>query len=302
MTALREQRRFNAPLARAGRSAGNSCPRRRSPRASRAFTLVELLIAIAILGVGITMAAALFPTAIKQNERSANDTIGMIVAKNALAVAKAKVTVADPNVATIGDNFQDIGAGGLELLTEADLTYPVPRQPAEDFDGGPGEPNDWNDTQDRPLALRGAVVLGRRFDPSRNDFQLVIVSFAKQHSANTIELIGPFGVTINQDGRDWAEVTVHGAAPTAVQRGGVVIFDYDPANSDIPAGRFARIRATRTGGLAVLDRKFDDGDVAGLNAQAVWLVVERDAITDDVVGGWSPVTSVLVTRTALRDQ
>ena len=280
MTALREQYRFGAPVGRA--------------RASCAFTLVEVLIAIAILGVGITMAAALFPTAIKQNQRSANDTIGMIVAKNALAVVKARLTAAS----IISSTLTPVGG-----LTEADLTYPVPREPRANF------PGDWDGVPLRPVALRGAMVLARRIqpdpanlDPNRNDFQLVIVSFAKQRSVNTIEAVGPVNATIVQQPTwDWAELRVTGSADerASLQRGGVVIFGDD--------GAFARIRAVQPGsGVAVLDRKFDDGDLAGLNAQDIWLIVERYDTppappAPDVVGAWSPVTSVLVTRTALRN-
>lgn len=294
MTALREQYRFGAPVGRA--------------RASCAFTLVEVLIAIAILGVGITMAAALFPTAIKQNQRSANDTIGMIVAKNALAVVKAKVTA---TAATLADNFQDIGTAPLDLLTEADLTYPVPRQPADAFNGDPpGEPNDWWDDsgQDRPLALRGAIVLGRQMTPGANDYQLVIVSFAKQRSANTIEAVPVSSsdtTIVQQPDWEWAELRVTGSAAASLQRGGVVVFDYLSTNPDF-AGTFARIRAVQPGsGRATLDRKFEDDDNDGdvdVNGLNIWLIIERDANPPNgVVGAWSPVTSVLVTRTALRN-
>ncbi len=271
MTALREQCRFNAPVARA--------------RASCAFTLVEVLIAIAILGVGITMAAALFPTAIKQNQRSANDTIGMIVAKNALAVVKAKVTA---TAATLGDSFEDIGTAPLDLLTEADLTYPVPRQPAGYFDGDAGEPRDWEGVPLRPVALRGAVVLARRFDPNRNDFQLVIVSFAKQRSVNRVipqRVSGNVFLPPNTDASVFTSADL--------QRGGVVILDYDPANPDL-TGTFARITAMQ-GNQAVLDK-----DISVTGAVNAWIVVERDP-ANNVVGAWSPVTSVLVTRTALRN-
>ena len=275
MTALREQCRFGAPVGRA--------------RALRAFTLVEVLIAIGILGVGITMAAALFPTAIKQNQRSANDTIGMIVAKNALAVVKARLTAATA-VSISSPTLEPVTE-----LTEADLTYPVPREPRLNF------PGDWDGVPLRPVALRGAVVLGRQI-AGVNDFQLVIVSFAKQHSANTIEAVGPVNATIVQQPTwDWAELRVTGSADerASLQRGGVVIFGDD--------GAFARIRAVQPGsGVAVLDRKFDNDDLAGLNAQDIWLIVERydtppAAPAPDVVGAWSPVTSVLVTRTALRN-
>lgn len=71
--------------------------RRRHVRPARAilhgrgFTLVELLLAIFILGIGIISVAALFPAGIAQQRQSADDTIGAQVAENAMAIIRSKV-------------------------------------------------------------------------------------------------------------------------------------------------------------------------------------------------------------------
>ncbi len=286
MTALREQYRFGAPVGRA--------------RASCAFTLVEVLIAIAILGVGITMAAALFPTAIKQNQRSANDTIGMIVAKNALAVVKARLTAGDLNSAGINDTeLKSLGNGTgaeyLGVLSDLELTYPVPREPRASFmeDVVTGVGGDWWDDAGtlRHKALRGAVVLGREMTPGANDYQFVIVSFAKQPIHHNENRVIPQRVSGNVFLPPNTDASVF-TSPD-LQRGGVVILDYDPANPDL-TGTFARITAMQ-GNQAVLDK-----DISVTGVVNAWIVVERDA-ANNVVGAWSPVTSVLVTRTALRN-
>lgn len=55
----------------------------------RGFTLTEVLIALGIMGIGLTMVSAMFPAAIKQEIVSHNNNIGGQVAKNGIAVAKS---------------------------------------------------------------------------------------------------------------------------------------------------------------------------------------------------------------------
>ncbi len=69
-------------------------PRHQGIKASRrslAFSLIEVLLAVFILGVGVIAIAALFPAGIAQQRQSVDDTIGPIVANNALAVLRNKL-------------------------------------------------------------------------------------------------------------------------------------------------------------------------------------------------------------------
>ena len=69
-------------------------PRHQGIKASRrslAFSLIEVLLAVFILGVGVIAIAALFPAGIAQQRQSVDDTIGPIVANNALAVLRSKL-------------------------------------------------------------------------------------------------------------------------------------------------------------------------------------------------------------------
>ena len=86
-------------------------------KGSKAFTLMELLIAIGILAVGGAMAAALFPAAIKENQSSYNDTLGTIICDNALATIKS-IYVFDP----ASSNSIQTTSGNTRRL----LNYPNP--------------------------------------------------------------------------------------------------------------------------------------------------------------------------------
>ena len=53
----------------------------------RAFSLVELILAIFILGIGMISVAALFPAGIIQQQFAEDDVYGPIVANHALSVS-----------------------------------------------------------------------------------------------------------------------------------------------------------------------------------------------------------------------
>ena len=68
------------------------------------FSLVEMLLAVFILGIGVISIAALFPAGITLQRQAADDTIGPLVAKNAFATLRSKLSQSD-----FGD-FDDFGA------------------------------------------------------------------------------------------------------------------------------------------------------------------------------------------------
>ena len=59
--------------------------------ATRGMSLVELMLAIGILGVGLICIAAVFPAGIRQTDEAVDDVMGPIVANNALSVIRSKV-------------------------------------------------------------------------------------------------------------------------------------------------------------------------------------------------------------------
>lgn len=63
------------------------------PRMSRrAFSLVELLFAVFILGIGLIGISALFPAGIAQQRQASDDIMGPIVADSAIALLRARLT------------------------------------------------------------------------------------------------------------------------------------------------------------------------------------------------------------------
>jgi len=65
------------------------------PAGRSGFSLVEVLMAIFILGIGAISIAALFPAGIAQQRRSTDDVLGPIVANNALSIIRAKLRSQD---------------------------------------------------------------------------------------------------------------------------------------------------------------------------------------------------------------
>ncbi len=64
----------------------------RSVRYSTGFSLIEVLMAIFILGIGIISIAALFPVGMVQQRKSVDDIMGPSVAHSALAIIRSKVS------------------------------------------------------------------------------------------------------------------------------------------------------------------------------------------------------------------
>jgi len=75
----------------------------RANRRNAGFSLVEMLLAVFILGIGVISISALFPAGIALQRQATDDTVGPIVAKNALATIRTKLSQDDFG------SFQDFG-------------------------------------------------------------------------------------------------------------------------------------------------------------------------------------------------
>src|SRR5262245_25735142 len=93
-TILKQQaRRHGGTMARRMHAASFASSRRGIRR--RAFSLIEVLLAIFILGVGVISIAALFPAGIAQQRQSVDDIMGPTVANNALSILRNKIRPED---------------------------------------------------------------------------------------------------------------------------------------------------------------------------------------------------------------
>lgn len=116
----------------------------------RGFTLTEVLIALGIMGIGMTMASALFPTAIKQDAVTFQDMIGSMIAQNGIAVAKASAKA----------NAGDVVGMPLRVLPQTlDSQYPVGTDPS--------------------TATRGSIVLVRLINANSITYQMVSIAYQK---------------------------------------------------------------------------------------------------------------------------
>ena len=174
----------------------------RNPRAAtarNAFTLAEMLIAIMILGMGLSMAAAIFPAAMTYNQQSADDILGNIICQNGLSLVKATLSLGALTT-TLSENTS-LGD---------DRRYPI-------------------DADDDKT---GFLVFGRRMASTRNDHQIIIVAYSKADAANMLSTVAKPPPTTSPlaDGR---YKLVFSAPDTDLQAGSVIIAKVDGAYARI---------------------------------------------------------------------
>ena len=236
-----------------------------------AFTMMEMMIAVAILGIGMTMIAALFPAAIRENQISINDTIGNLICENGLAVAKSvlkKKNIPSTSLSRVAEEFVVVN------ISQNNQHHP-------------------QGTRDEDIAigrkLYGFVVLGRRTNVE-GSYQLIIVSYARERRNPVTDdfpavMAVAKNVTIADRGTDESVLqNIADSDRKLFAPGGWVI------TSD---GRFARIVGFSGSDLIVKPQLPTTGTMI------VWTVVQIMDPSGNV--GANPVMSVFTTRTGLQD-
>jgi prepilin-type N-terminal cleavage/methylation domain-containing protein len=99
----------------------------------RGFSLVELILAIFILGIGMISVAALFPAGIIQQQYAEDDVYGPIVAKHALSVLRTRLGQEDFGTF---EEFTPVGASNI-------VRDPVPLNRTGARSGPPTVSGDW---------------------------------------------------------------------------------------------------------------------------------------------------------------
>ena len=78
-----------------------------------AFTLIEMLMAAGILGIGLTMVASIFPVAVDQSRRSRDQTLAALCARSVMARARADRSAIYNGLRGRTDAFLDLNSAGL---------------------------------------------------------------------------------------------------------------------------------------------------------------------------------------------
>jgi len=221
-------------------------------RPQGAFTLAELLIAVAVLGVGLSMVASLFPAALRENQRSTDDVLGSIICQNGLAVVKSKVThSSDPfSGHTWFSNYSGLGN---------DCYFPV----------GDSDSN------------MGFCITGRMIEAGKNDYVIAILAYRTRTSANPI--VRWINGTIS-DLDDVSEVSVTNN-PHFVQMGTPMLI-----GSGADAGAWGYVVAwDEANSKAVLDRRLPPGanvsmrvlhENGATESPAIGVLIARTALKD----------------------
>ena len=102
-----------------------------------AFSLIELLLSVFILAIGIISVSALYPAGIAQQQQSADDQLGPVIAEQALGTLRARVRSADFGT------FEEFGV--LDVLGQSVAAQSFAYRPA---------PGDWSWI--RPAVIRQA--------------------------------------------------------------------------------------------------------------------------------------------------
>lgn len=253
------------------------------------------------MGVGLSMAAMLFPVAIMENEASVNASVGMNICANGLAIAK---TVFRHNALPNGSTFRD-----QPLPSVADQCYPVPSTPDPTGTGANNEDDYWMEDPSNaniyyPRTLKGFLVFAGEVTPGagQNNYQLVIVSYAKTYQTYTIEADranaiptgagNPLNIQTNVTTGEDEIQNPDDFPPVYLQPDRMVVF---------LNGQFARIASkTDKNDPSKIIYYFDRPVPTG--GQDVWFVVEKDDTTPTpIVLTDSPCMSALANRTAVSD-
>jgi prepilin-type N-terminal cleavage/methylation domain-containing protein len=83
----------------------------------RAFSLIELLLSVFILAIGIISVSALFPAGIAQQQQTADDQLGPVVAEQALGLLRSRVKAEDFGT------FEEFGVTNLLAQSIANGSY-----------------------------------------------------------------------------------------------------------------------------------------------------------------------------------
>jgi hypothetical protein len=231
---------------------------------------MELMMAIGILGIGMVMAASVFPAALKENQLSNDDVIGEMICKNGLNMGKIYYTADTPanKPSEVGLDYfakeSAVDENHISLIPKENQHYPI------------GDAN----------ASMGYALLARKIDddadPSTTEgYQLVCVAYRKRDASKTVY---------------WDFIRVNPNFDNSGSVSVVTITNYLP---NIRVG--SPMVFNKTGEYATITKV--EGDTVTLNCKLTnrtdetyaYLLLERDELE------YSPAIFVMSTRTGLQE-
>jgi prepilin-type N-terminal cleavage/methylation domain-containing protein len=178
----------------------------------RAFSLIELLLAVFILAIGIISVSALFPAGIAQQQQTTDDQLGPVVAEQALGLLRSRVRPEDFG------SFEEFGI--LNVLSGSSVTGSYAYRPA---------PGDWSwirpgvirtaqpDVQLPAAEQPGSIDLFSRVAQRTNGTSAEFCEFPQGIEGSAITLYGaPYStarsltaplLVVSQRERWWPDVT-----------------------------------------------------------------------------------------------
>ena len=226
-----------------------------SQRAAKGFSLAEVLISVGILAIGMTMAAALWPAAIRENQNSASSTLGSIICENGLAIIQAKY------------HNGCVGTGNASVLVDpTNASAGVTNDCTYSFVATQG--NSTGSSVD-PNMNAGFCAVARRLSVTENAYQVTVMAYAPHNGAvSTVRIspIYPAGITfsgntvVSADVRNDFKV----GAPIIMADGGYAIVK----------------TVTSAGGMdtAILDRSFTGSPMALYTLQEDYVVALKTVV------------------------
>ena len=161
-------------------------------RARRGFSLIEIMLALGVLGVGMVMVAAIFPAAIYQTRAADRTTHAILICENARAILTMKAT--HTGMGAMG--------GGLDVNTEfAPVVIDDPDRPTPPDIVNPRvihADDAWYPTGPLMTGVndrQGWVAMARRVAHGANNYQIVVIAYRKfeglgyDHNSGTGKLI-----------------------------------------------------------------------------------------------------------------
>lgn len=157
----------------------------------RGFTLAEVVLALGVMAVGLTMASALFPAAIHEQAMTNNDVMGQIISKNGLDTMKAmfKYPLTQSNGAVVTDYF------GSTSFPHVNFTWKTLGYGNAEFPANPS----YNTSGGKATLGFAAFVkmnrpLGAAATAYYNDYWVVICPCRKMSASNVVYgVVGSIG-------------------------------------------------------------------------------------------------------------